>query len=186
MTAESYRFFSENAYNQFFQHESFHISARSKTKAKDVGASGTFHTSTKLSGYVWLGSETKLVHVPENQAGDVQMDADDEADERANELPSLLVKVQQDDHEKELEEVQEEPQDGEPQDDEVHEKVPDEPMEGVCSREGEEIQEQPGQAEETEKHELPPARTLEERYGNFIMSHFSAKDYVKIRQWVFK
>ena len=36
---------------------------------------------------MWLGSETKLVHVPENQAGDVQMDADDEADERANELP---------------------------------------------------------------------------------------------------
>ena len=93
---------------------------------------------------MWLGSETKLVHVPENQAGDIQMDADDEADERANELPSLSVKVQQDDHEKESEEVQEEPQDGEPQDDEVHEEVPDEPMEGVCSQEGEETQEQPG------------------------------------------
>ena len=68
VTAESCRFFVEHAYNQFFQHESFHISARAKTKAKDIGpgASGTFHTSTKLSGYVWLGSETKLVHVPED------------------------------------------------------------------------------------------------------------------------
>ena len=64
-TAESYRFLVE----------SFHISARSKTKAKDIGSTGTLHTSTKLAGYVWLGSETKLVHVPEDQAGDVQMDA---------------------------------------------------------------------------------------------------------------
>ena len=83
MTAESYRFFIENAYNQFLQHGSFHTSVRSKTKAKDIGASGFLHTSTKLSGYVWLGSDTKLVHVPEDQAGDVQMDADDEVDEGA-------------------------------------------------------------------------------------------------------
>lgn len=84
MAAESYRFFIEHACKQFFQHESFHISVRSKTKAKDIGASGTFHTSAKLSGYVWLGSETKLVHVPEDQANDVQMDAEDEIDEIAN------------------------------------------------------------------------------------------------------
>ena len=96
------------------------------------------------------------------------------------------VKVQQDDHEKEFEEVQEEPQDGEAQDDdEVHEEVPDEPMEGVCSQEGEATQEQPGHSEETEKPELPPACTPEERYGNLIMSQFLAKDYVKIRQWAF-
>ena len=81
MTAESYRFFIEKAYNQFFQHECFQISARSKTKAKDIGASGALHTSTKLSGYVWLGNDTNLVHVPEDQVGDVQMDADDEAEE---------------------------------------------------------------------------------------------------------
>ena len=55
MTVESYRFFIENAYNDFFQHESFRTSARSKTKAKDIGASGILHTSTKLAGYVWLG-----------------------------------------------------------------------------------------------------------------------------------
>ena len=52
MTAESYRFFIEHAYNQFLQHESFHVSARSKTKAKDIGASGELHTSTRLSGYL--------------------------------------------------------------------------------------------------------------------------------------
>ena len=185
MTAESYRFFSEHAYNQFFQHESFHISARCKAQAKDIGASGTFHTSNKLSGYVWLGSETKLVHVPEDQAGDVQTGADDEADERANDLPSLSVRVQQDDQDEVQEEVQEEPQNEEQQDDKVHEEVPDEPMEGVCSQEGEETQEQPGYSEEIERPEFPPARTPEERYGNFLMSQFSGKDLVKIRQWVF-
>ena len=66
-----------------------HTSARSRTKAKDIGASGIFHTSTKLSGYVWLGSDTKAVHVPEDQAGDVQMDADDDAaDDETNDFQS--------------------------------------------------------------------------------------------------
>ena len=131
MTAESYRFFIEIAYKQFFQHEFFHTSARSKTKAKDVGASGILHTSTKLAGYVWVGSETKLAHVPEDQAGDVQMDApDDEAVGETDEFPKLLVKVQHDD--------------------EVQEEVPDEPMEGVGSQEREETPEQTGHSEETE------------------------------------
>ena len=75
-------------------------------------------------------------------------------------MPSLSVKVQQDD--------------------EVHEGVPDQPMEGVCSQEGEETPEQTGHSEETEKPDLPPARTPMERHGNYIMSQFSAKDYVKI------
>ena len=167
MTAESYRFFVENAYNQFFQHESFHTSACSKTKAKDVGASGILHTSTKLSGYVWVGSETKLAHVPEDQAGDVQMDADDdEAVDEKDEFPKLSVKVQQDD-------------------DKVHEEVPDEQVEGVSSQEREETPEQTGHSEETEKPDLPPARHAMQRYGTNIMSQFSAQDYVKIRQWVF-
>ena len=168
MTAESYRLFVENAYNQFSQHESFHISARSKIKAQDIGASGTFHTSTKLSGYVRLGSETELVHIPEDQAGDVQMDADDEGDETANGLPSLSVRMQQDHQDEVQEEVQEEPQDEEQQDDEVHEEVPDEQMEGVCSQEGEETQEQPGYSEEIARPELPPARSPEERYGSSL------------------
>ena len=54
LTAQSYRFFVEHAYNQFFQHEAFHQSARARTKAKDLGA-GEFHTSTKLDGYVMFG-----------------------------------------------------------------------------------------------------------------------------------
>ena len=166
MTAESYRFFVENAYNQFFQHESFHTSARSKTKAKDVGASGILHTSTKLSGYVWVGSETKLAYVPEDKAGDVQMDADD--DEAVGELDEFLklsVKVQKDG------------------DDEVYEEVPDEPMEGVGSQEREETREQTGHSEETEKPALPPAHNAMQKLHHVPI--FSAKDYVKIRQWIF-
>ena len=58
-------------------------------------------------------------------------------------------------------------------------------MEGVCSQEGEETQEQTGHSEQTEKPGLPPARNPMERYGNYTMSQFSAKDYAKIRQWVF-
>ena len=63
--------------------------------------------------------------------------------------------------------------------------VADQPMEDVCSQEGEEAQEQTGYPEETEKPDLPPARTPMERYGNYIMSQLSSKDYRKIRQWVF-
>ena len=99
-----------------------------------MGASGTLHTSTKLSGYVWLGNETKLVHVPEDQADDVQMDADDDVDEAATDLPRLSVKIQQDDQDEVHGEVQEEPQDEEQKDDEAHEEVSDEQMEGVDSR----------------------------------------------------
>ena len=35
MTAQSYRFFVEHAYNQFFQHEAFHQSAIARTKVKE-------------------------------------------------------------------------------------------------------------------------------------------------------
>ena len=77
LTAQSYRFFVEHAYNQFFQHEAFHQSARARTKAKDLGA-GEFHTSTKLDGYVWLANTDQMVHVPKDQADDVNMDDDDD------------------------------------------------------------------------------------------------------------
>ena len=32
---------------------------------------------------------------------------------------------------------------------------------------------------------MPPARSPEDRYGNFIMSQFPGKEYVKLREWVF-
>ena len=70
MTAQSYRFFVEHAYNQFFQHQAFHQSARARTKAKDPGA-GAFRTSTKLDGCVWLANTEKMVHVPKDQADDM-------------------------------------------------------------------------------------------------------------------
>ena len=78
-----------------------------------------------------------------------------------DDLPRLSVKIQQGDQE----EVHEEPQDH----DEVLEEVPDDQMEGVCSQEGEETQEQPGYSEEIERPELP--------YGNFIMFQFPVKEY---------
>ena len=58
-------------------------------------------------------------------------------------------------------------------------------MEGVGSQEGEETQEQPGYSEEIERPELPPARSPEDRYGNFIMSQFPGKEFLKLREWVF-
>ena len=91
MTAQSYRFFVEHAYNQFFQHETFHQSARARTKAKDLNA-GAFHTSTKLSGYVWVASSEKVAHVPKDQADDVNME-DPEKDDETQFLPSLHVVV---------------------------------------------------------------------------------------------
>ena len=56
LTAQSYRFFVEHAYNQFFQHEAFHQSARARTKVRECG-SGDFHTSTKLDGYIWVAGK---------------------------------------------------------------------------------------------------------------------------------
>ena len=91
MTAQSYRFFVEHAYNQFFQHEAFHQSARARTKAKDLNV-GDFDTSTKLDGYVWVASSEKIAHVPKDQADDVDMEDDDD-DEEAQFLPCLQVVV---------------------------------------------------------------------------------------------
>ena len=72
------------------------------------------------------------------------MDAEDDADQRADQLPNLEVKILRDDDEKPQ---HDEPQDEQPQDDDVQEEVQDEPMEGVGSQEGEETQEEPGYSE---------------------------------------
>ena len=93
MTAQSYRFVVEHAYNQFFHHEAFHQSAAARTKAKDIGA-GEFQTSTKLAGYVWIAGEKKMTLVPKDQADDVDMeDRDEDADEELDDLPRLQVIV---------------------------------------------------------------------------------------------
>ena len=91
LTAQSYRFFVEHAYNQFFRHEAFHQSASARTKARDLRA-GDFHTSTKLGGYVWVANTSKISHVPKYQAYDVDMEEDDDEDETQF-LPSLQVIV---------------------------------------------------------------------------------------------
>ena len=171
MTAESYRFFVEHCYNQFVTHEAFHTSAVSKTKTKDITGSGLTEVSTKLSGYVWIGSETKLVHIPEGQAGDVVMhDVEtqdgDELDKKAKELPSLEVKV---------EEVEED----EPQ------QAQDDQQEDAGPHQREEASEEPGDSSQLERPELPQPRGPGDRYGNFIMSQFTLQEFLKIRQWVF-
>ena len=120
---------------------------------------------------------------PEGQADDVTMDdaAEDGADKKADTLPNLEVRIEKEDAQEpqQVEEVQEEVQE------ECQEEVPEEPMEGVGSQEREETQEERGDSEETEKPVLPPANSPQERYGNFIMSQFSAKEYLQIRPWVF-
>ena len=91
LTAQSYRFFVEHAYNQFFQHEAFHQSARARTKTRDLNA-GEFHTSTKRDGYVWVANTEKVVHVPKDRANDVDMEGDDDHNDTQF-LPSLQVIV---------------------------------------------------------------------------------------------
>ena len=92
MTAQSYRFFLEHAYNQFFQHEAFHQSAGARTKTRDLSA-GELHTSTQLDGYVWVANAEKVIHVPKDQADDVDMENGDDAQEETQFLPSLQVIV---------------------------------------------------------------------------------------------
>ena len=93
ITAQSYRFFVEHAYNQFFQHEAFHQSATARTKVREF-TTGEFHTSTKLEGYVWIAGGGNVKHVPKDQADDVDMeDHDEDADEELDLLPRLQMFV---------------------------------------------------------------------------------------------
>ena len=148
MTAQSYRFFVEHAYNQFFQHEAFHQSARARTKTKDLGA-GEFHTSTKLDGYIWLAASDKMVRVPKDQADDVNMDEDDDAEEEVEFLPTLEVIVRPQEKTKEEEDV--------------------------SSPQREETSQQAGHSEETEIPELDVTRVNrpEERYGRHVITQLN-------------
>jgi hypothetical protein len=94
LTAQSYRFFVEHAYNQFFQHEAFHQTARARTKVRECGP-GDFHTSTKLDGYIWIAGNEKIAHIPEKEKATVDMEDhdDDDADEELEFLPRLQVFV---------------------------------------------------------------------------------------------
>ena len=175
MTTESYKFFIEHAYNQFVTQSAFHTSARAKTKAKDITGHGITHVSTKLSGYVWIGSQTKLVHIPEDQAFDVTMGdvAGDDTDRRADVLPRLEFKIEREDAQEPL------------QVEDVQEEVQQEPMEGVGSPQGEETQEEPGDSAQPERPEFPPGNFPQERHGNYIMSQISVQEFLELREWVF-
>eukprot|EP00435_Cladocopium_sp_Y103_P025855 s3266_g6.t1 len=67
LTKESYRHFVERAYNQFFVHPAFLESPRSRTRAKDIGASEPLGTSTKLDGYVWIQDSTGTKRIPKSK-----------------------------------------------------------------------------------------------------------------------
>ena len=98
MTAQLYRFFAEHAHSQFFQLEAFNQSARARTRTKDLDA-GDFHPSTKLKGYVWIGTKDNFVHVPQSQAGAVEMvegDADEEEEKEEEERIYLTNSGSQD------------------------------------------------------------------------------------------
>ena len=118
------------------------LSAVSKTKAKDITGHGIHQVSAKLSGYVWIGSQTKLVHIPEDQADDVVMhdveiEDKDEMDKTARELPNLEVKIEEEEHE--------------PQ------QVQDDQQEDAGSRQGEEVSVEPGDSSQLERPEFPKA-----------------------------
>ena len=148
LTAQSYRFFVEHAYNQFFQHEAFHQSARARTKVRECG-SGDFHTSTKLDGYIWVAGKDKIAHIPESEQQNVDMEDhdDDDAEDELEFLPRLQVFVR----------PQEEKASG------SHERE----EEGVGSQEREETQ--PQQDEDEILPDANPRRNPEDRQGLFLV-----------------
>ena len=159
LTAQSYRFFVEHAYNHFFQHEAFHQSARARTKVRECG-SGDFHTSTKLDGYIWVAGKDKIAHIPESEQQNVDMEDhdDDDAEDELEFLPRLQVFVRQ----------QEEKASGSHEGEEK----------GVCSQEREETQPQQDETfamENQEQHEdevlsdANPRRNPEDRQGLFLV-----------------
>ena len=161
MKAQSYRFFVEHAYNHIFQHEAFHQSARARTKAKDLGA-GDFHTSTKLDGYVWLANTDKMVHMPKDQADDVNMgDDDDDVHEEVELLPTLqgIVRLQEGSKKEE----------------------------DVSSPQREETSQQAGHSEEIETPELDISRVNrpENRYGHYIIRQLKPEHQELLRDMAF-
>ena len=74
LTQQSYRYFCEHAYNQFFVHEAFHQSARSRTRAKDIGNDTPLPESTKLSAYVWVQDDKAYKHVPKQRLLDDEVE----------------------------------------------------------------------------------------------------------------
>ena len=147
LTAQSYRFFVEHAYNQFFQHEAFHQSARARTKVRECG-SGDFHTSTKLDGYIWVAGKDKIAHIPGSEQQNVDMEGhdDDDAEDDLEFLPRLQVFVRKEEEKASGSQEREE--------------------EGVGSQEREETQPQ------QESEVLPdanPRRNMEDRQGLFLV-----------------
>ena len=140
LTAQSYRFFVEHAYNQFFQHEAFHQSATARTKVREFSP-GELHTSTKLEGYVWISRNEKVKHIRKDQADDVDMD---DHDEELELMPRLQVCVKLGQEKKN--------------------------ERGVSSQEREETQEQDGTSQDDDVlQDAAPVARPEDRHGQFLI-----------------
>jgi hypothetical protein len=164
MTAQPYKFLVEHAYNQFFQHEAFNESACARTKTKDLGT-GEFHPSTKLDGYVWIGTRDNIVHIPKNHTEDVEMQEGnaEEEEEEEDTLPTLEVSIRR-----------------QPQGEEK--------AEDVGSQKGEETSHHPGHSDDAAMpavEPLPRGRTAEERYGNFMIQQLKPQHRELLRTCAF-
>eukprot|EP00435_Cladocopium_sp_Y103_P013875 s800_g3.t1 len=190
---ESYRHFVEHAYNQFFVHPAFLESARSRTRAKDIGASEPLGTSTKLDGYVWIQDRSGTKRIPKSKVEEGDDEPMEEPEEPRPdpyaEFPDEM-KVEPDppqpEHQEEEMKVEEAEQD--------EEEVPDVPSfevkvrePGTSSTEVEEVQLQEGRSGESEEpyERIYIYDSAENRYGHYIMSFFDEADQLLLRRLTF-
>ena len=94
MTAQPYKFLVEHAYNQFFQHEAF-MNLHVQEQRQRILVQVNFTPSTKLDGYVWIGTRDNIVHIPKNHTEDVEMQEGnaEEEEEEEDTLPTLEVSI---------------------------------------------------------------------------------------------
>eukprot|EP00435_Cladocopium_sp_Y103_P007060 s520_g2.t1 len=190
LTKESHRHFVEHAYNQFFVHPAFLESARSRTRAKDIGASEPLGTSTKLEGYVWIQGSTGTKRIPKSKVEEMDDDVpmpdppqDTPYDEFAEEM-----KVDEDQPEQQRQQPPEADADAD------QEEVPNVPLFEVKIREPKDTRSL--EEEKVSKHKEGSEKSeesyeqvfiyhsAEDRFGQFIMSHFSEEDQTCWKQLV--
>ena len=167
MTARSYRFFVEHAYN-ILQSILSAWSLQSICTCKNEGKGSWcrwISLLNKLDGYVWIGTRGNIVHIPKDYAEDAEMQEGDaeEQEEQEDTLPTLEVSIR--------------PQ---PQREEKEE--------DVGSQKGEETSHHSGHSEEAEIPEaepLPRGRAPEERYGNFMIQQLAPQHRELLRTCAF-
>lgn len=117
-------------------------------------------TLTKPDGYIWIGSKDNLLHVPRDQADDVEITESDIAKEVEDTLPRVEVKVRP-----------------RPQEEEK--------KEDVSSQQEEETSQHAGHAENAKIPAMPRGRTADERYGNLIIQQLTPEHQEQLRMCAF-